>query len=109
MSSRPKFTKPDKNQAQIVKDLRSLGFDVDVVCDLPGLYDLVVSGQKYPTGIVDGKGFYRCTCSVRVEVKSKDGLMYDSEIMYYELQRHKESYIVAYSTKDVLDWFNYSA
>ena len=104
--TRPKITKPDLNQAQIVKDLRALGFDVDVVNNLPGLYDLVVSGEKYPNTIVDGEGFYRCTCSVRVEVKSKNGLMSDNEIKYYELQRHKQSYIVAYSTKDVLDWFH---
>ena len=104
--TRPKYPKPDLNQAEIVKDLRKLGFDVDIVSDLPGLYDLVVSGDKYPTQVVDGKGFYRCNCSVRVEIKSANGLMTDNEIKYYELQRNKESYIIAYSTQDVLDWFN---
>jgi hypothetical protein len=102
--TRPKYTKPDKNQAQIVKDLRSLGFDVDIICDLPGLYDLVVSGQKYPHTI-GGKGFYRCDCSVRVEVKSDGGQMYDSELRYYKRQKHKESYMVATCTQDILNWF----
>ena len=92
--TRPKITKPDANQAQIVDDLRSLGFDVDIVCNLPGLYDLVVSGRKlYP-------------CSVRVEVKSEKRLLSPSELRYYERQKHPDSYIVARSTEDVLEWFN---
>ena len=94
MSKRPTYTKPDKNQAEIVKELRRLGFDVDVICDLPGLYDLVVSGRKD-----------KYIVSVRVEIKSEKGLLNDNEIHYYELQRHPDSYIVAYNVEDVLQWF----
>ena len=100
--TRPKFTKPDKNQAQIVDELRSLGFDVDVICNLPGLYDLVVSGNKFLPE------FNRTipAVSVRVEVKSPGGTMTDGEIEYYEAQNNKNSYILAFCTQDVLDWFH---
>lgn len=104
--TRPKHTKPDTNQAQIMKDLRSLGFDVDDIHDLPDLPDMIVSGDKYPTTVVDGKGFFRCACSVRVEVKSKQGLISDKQLEYYDKLKNKESYIIARSTQDVLDWFS---
>ena len=87
--ARPKRTKPDKNQKQIVRELRALGFDVDIICDLPGLYDLVVSKEV----------------AVRVEVKSEQGKVNDTEKAYYEKQRHKGSYIIARSTGDILRWF----
>ena len=35
--ARPKHTKPDKNQKEIVEELRALGYDVDIICNLPGL------------------------------------------------------------------------
>ena len=105
--TRPKHTKPDTNQAPIMKELRARGFDVDDVHDLGGLYDMVVSGRKEQW--IDGKGAVKryapVTCSVRVEVKSKKGLLGDKQIKYYELQRHPDSYIVAYSAEDVLEWF----
>ena len=105
--ARPKYnTKPDSNQAEIVNELRSLGFDVDVISALPRLYDIVVSGEKIPTTVVDGKGFYRCICSVRGEIKSEDGLFTDEEIEYYILQRHKESYLEICCVQDVIDWFD---
>ena len=103
--TRPKYTIPDKNQAQIVKELRSLGFDVDIICDLPALYDIVVSGRKQSHN--EDYLYINFPCSVRVEIKSKDGLMTDSELRYYERQKFPGSYIVAYKTKDVLDWFGY--
>ena len=43
---RPKHTKPDKNQTDITNELLALGYDVDDVHDLPGIYDIVVSGEK---------------------------------------------------------------
>ena len=96
---RPKRTKPDKNQAEIVAELRVLGFDVDIVCDLPGIYDLVVSGQRweYPDDYFD--------VAVRVEVKSEGGKLNDTEEKYFENQKHKGSLIVAYCTEDILRWF----
>jgi hypothetical protein len=99
--TRPKFTKPDLNQAQIVDELRSLGFDVDVICDLPGLYDLVVSGNKW----VQAAQMTIPAVSVRVEVKSKNGTMSDAELVYYNRQKNKNSYILAYCTEDIVHWF----
>ena len=99
-----RYTKKDNNHNQIVKELRSLGFDVDDVSAVPGIYDILVSGQKYPI-VVNGKGFYRCDCSVRVEIKTPQGVVYPSEIKYYDRQNHKGSYIIARSTEDVLEWF----
>ena len=100
---RPKYTKADKNQAEIVADLRRLGFDVDIICDLPGKYDLVVCGRKCMHN--EDYLYIHVPACVRVEVKSENGLMNDTEIKYYELQRHPHSYIVAYSTEDILEWF----
>jgi len=100
---RPKRTKPDANQGQIVEELRELGYDVDIVCDLPGLYDIVVSGTK---PMEPGVLAYDCVCSVRVEIKSEGGELNDTEKEYLERQNHKGSYIMARSTEDVLQWFN---
>ena len=98
---RPKHTKPDANQAEIVEELRSLGFDVDIVCNLPGLYDLVVSGIRwyYPNGP---------TCSVRVEVKREKGWLNETEVEYHDAQNHPESLIVAECADDVMKWFGRS-
>ena len=104
MSSRPNYTKPDKNQAQIVNELRHLGFDVDIICNLPGLYDLVVCGRK--TFHNEDYLYINVPTCVRVEVKSKAGYLYPSELKYYESLQNPYSYIVAHSTKDVLEWFN---
>lgn len=90
MSYRPRRTKPDQNQSQIVRELRARGFDVDIVCDLPGMYDLVVSKSV----------------SVRVEVKSENGELTDTEREYMNSQNHLNSYIIARSTADVLKWFD---
>ena len=99
--TRPKYTKPDLNQAQIVDELRNLGFDVDVVCDLPGLFDLVVSGNKW----IQAAEMTIPAVSVRVEVKSKNGTMTDSELDYYDGLRNPNSYIVAYCLDDILNLF----
>ncbi len=101
---RPKRTKPDKNQAGIVAELRKLGYDCDIVCDLPGLYDIVVSGRR----LMFQQGWQHrvyCECSVRVEIKSEKGKLNETEEKYYEAQNHKGSYIVARNVKDITDWF----
>ena len=100
MSQRPRRTKPDANQKQIVEDLRKLGFDVDIICDLPGLYDLVVSGNY-----IDSVNGYFYPVSVRVEIKSEKGKLNETEQNYYDGLKHPESYIVARTTKDILGWF----
>jgi len=107
MSPRPTYTKPDKNQREIIDELQARGFDVDRVCDLPGLYDLVVSGLKGFQTTVNNE-YLRCvtTASVRVEIKSEGGKLNETEVEYREAQRHKGSLIVAYCTEDITRWFN---
>ncbi len=99
MSNRPhRYTKPDANQAQIVDELRALGFDVDIVSSLPGIYDLVVSGDKWIMGIVIG-------CAVRVEVKQEGKELNETEVRYWLKQKAKDSLIKAESAECVLRWF----
>jgi len=101
---RPKYTKPDANQEEIVTDLRNKGYDVDIVCDLPGLYDLVVSGKFYlprrPEETQDA-----VECSVRVEVKQPGQDLSESEEKYYMSQEIPGSYIKAETAEDVIRWF----
>ena len=106
MNPRPTYTKPDKNQRQIIDELEVLGFDVDRVCDLPGLYDLIVSGHKTieteetAVSIIH----YGTTAAVRVEVKSEKGKLNETEQKYFDAQKH-DNLIIARNTKDVTDWF----
>ena len=70
---RPKHTKPDKNQTKITNELIALGYDVDDVHDLPGIYDIIVSGEiAIPFNDGDNSG-YLLPCSLRVELKSDKG------------------------------------
>ena len=106
---RPKRTKPDANQAEIVEDLRRLGFDVDIICNLPGLYDLVVSGKLLMPdlggALYAGSGDWEMEASVRVEVKQPGQKLNDNEIEYWGKQRNKGSLIIAECTEDILRWF----
>ena len=103
MSQRPKRTKPDGNQNEIVTDLRKLGFDVEDVHDLPGIYDIVVSGYKDQSGWTDEvRG---AVCSVRVEIKSEKGKLSPGEKEFHDAQNYKGSLIVAKCTEDILAWF----
>jgi len=63
MRIQPHGGRVDANQAQIVRELRSLGFRVDNVSQLKKLYDLVVTGKVF--GDADD------IRSVRVEVKQQ--------------------------------------
>lgn len=88
--------KTDTNQAQIVKELRFMGFDVDPVHRLKRLYDLVVTGTpRWADRAV----------AVRVEVKSGKGQLSEDEADYWQKQRHIDNLIVARETEDVLRWF----
>lgn len=102
MSPRPKRTKPDKNQRQIIDELEALGFDVDRVCDLPGMFDLVVSGDKILEG--DTLFSFGMACAVRVEVKSEKGKLNETEQKYFDAQKH-DNLIIARCTEDILEWF----
>lgn len=94
MSVNRKHSKTDANHATIRDELRGLGFDVDDVYFIPGLYDMLVSGQD-ETGRETG---------VRVEVKQPGKKLTDDEREYWQRQRHR-NLIVAYTTEDVLRWF----
>lgn len=101
MNPRPTYTKPDKNQRQIIDELEALGFDVDRICDLPGMFDLVVSGKKIQQGF-DNQ--ISTIAAVRVEVKSEKGKLNETEQKYWDNQLH-DNLIIARNTKDVTDWF----
>lgn len=87
--------KVDGNQAQIVADLRALGFDVDLVHRLKRLYDLVVSGVPL---------WGNEAVAVRVEIKMQGEPLTDGEREYWHAQKH-HNLIQATCTQDVLDWF----
>jgi hypothetical protein len=87
----------DNNQPSIVEELRRMGFDVDLVFRLKGLYDLVVSGvARWSTGR---------TVAVRVEVKREGGSLTPDEKTYWERQRNKDNLIIATCAEDILKWF----
>ena len=92
----PMGGKTDGNQAQIVRELRAMGFRVDIVAQLKKLYDLVVTGK------VGGIDVVR---TVRVEVKIPGaGLSYDEQ-EYWDAEPYPETLIIATCTEDILRWF----
>jgi hypothetical protein len=90
--------KVDGNQVQIVRELRELGFDVDIISQLKRKYDLVVSGFHYE---------YRRTVGLRVEVKMPKMKLSADEVKYWDVQKNPYNLIIATQTKDVLDWFGW--
>ena len=103
--SRPHYgTKPDANQNEIIEELRARGYDVDIVSSLPGLYDLVVSGDKY-MGVEGLDRDVYLPCSVRVEVKMPGKKLNETEKEYHAAQRHPNTLIIAESAEDILRWF----
>jgi hypothetical protein len=108
MAGRPKHTKPDGNQKLIMDELKKLGFDVDDVHNQPGLYDLVVSGERMVPNA--HKCMYVVECSLRVEIKNPDDTSVSApspaQMQYHMDQNHRNSYLVAYHTKDILRWFD---
>ena len=91
MSPRPKRTKPDKNQREIIDELQALGFDVLDTHNLPDSDDIIVFGKKI------------IYCGVGVEVKSEQGKL--SEEQRERIENSNGSRIEARSTQDILDWF----
>ena len=88
--------KVDANQEQIVRELRDLGFRVDIVSQLKKLYDLVVTGR------VHGKDDIR---TIRVEVKTEKGTLTPDEQEYHDSDPYPETLLIARRSEDVLDWF----
>ncbi len=90
--------KVDGNQAQIVAELRALGFDVDLVHRLKKLYDILVTGYDRRRD---------CVRSLRVEIKMPKEKLTDDEREYWEKQKHRENLMIATSTNEVLYWFGW--
>jgi len=89
--------KVDLNQPQVVKELRSLGYKVDIVSQVKKLYDLVVTGRI--TGTDDVR-------TVRVELKSEGGTLTPDESDYHKGDPYPETLLIAFSTEDILEWFH---
>ena len=95
----PSGGKVDANQSQIVRELRALGFRVDIVSQLKKLYDLVVTGQ---TNVRNG---FRDTLTLRVEIKMPGcGLTVDEQ-EYWDAEPFPRTLIIAHNTEDILEWF----
>jgi len=91
--------KVDLNQPQVVKELRTLGYKVDIVSQVKKLYDLVVTGRI--TGTNDIR-------TVRVELKSEGGTLTPDESEYHKTDPYPETLLIAFSTEDILEWFHKS-
>jgi len=99
-------TSKDANQNEITSDLKKLGFDVDDVSSLRGLYDIVVSGVKRVNFSFNNTPLpIDEDCSVRVEIKMPGKKLSEAEEDYHAAQKHTGSIIVAYNTEDILRWF----
>lgn len=90
---RPKRTKPDANQAEIVAELRELGYDVLDVHNLDE-DDIIVFGAK---------AILTVYCGVGVEIKSETGKL--SPEQEKRIEDSNGSRIVARNVKDITDWF----
>jgi len=92
----PRGGRVDANQAQITRELRTLGFRVDNVSQLKKLYDLVVTGRIFGTDKVR---------TVRVEIKMKGEQLTPAEVDYHTAEPYPSTLLVAYSTEDIIVWF----
>lgn len=95
----PSGGKVDANQPQIVRELRALGFRVDIVSQLKKMYDLVVTGQ---TNVRDG---FRDTLTLRVEVKMPGEGLTPAEQEYWDAEPFPETLIIAREAEDILRWY----
>jgi hypothetical protein len=89
----------DSNQKQIVRELRAMGFQVDIVSQLKRLYDLVVTG-RYDRGVRVGE-----IRTVRIEVKMPGEDLTIAEKEYHDRNAYPETLLIAYCTDDILQWF----
>lgn len=88
--------KVDRNQAEIVKHLRWSGFDVDLVHQLKGLYDIIVTGLPV---------WSHMPVALRVEIKMPGEKLTPAEQEYWNQVKHPGNLIVAESVEDILKWF----
>lgn len=85
----------DGNQKQITRELRALGFRVDITSQLKKLYDLVVTGK------ING-----AVRTVRVELKIPGESLTPDEAEYHRAEPYPETLLIAESTEDILEWFS---
>ncbi len=109
MNPRPHFTKPDKNQRQIIDELEKRGYIVWNISSLPGLADLIVFGKKKAR--YDSMYPIITWCGVGVEVKVDNAPLTEKEQMIQDTMG--EFVIVARSSvedvmpavKTITAWF----
>jgi len=89
--------KVDGNQKQITRELRALGFRVDITSQLKKLYDLVVTGRVCGTSNIR---------TVRVELKMPGEKLTPDEAEYHRAEPYPETLLIAESTEDILEWFS---
>ena len=96
-----KTTHKDVNHNAIKRDLLDLGYEVDDVCAVPGLYDVIVTGIPL---------WSERAVSVRVEIKRPElrakGLaaLTPAEKVYWD-KFHFDNLIMAWDVEDILAWF----
>lgn len=83
-----KAKRVDKNQKEIVEQLRELGYSVEYCYQV---------GKGFPDFII---GFYG-KFTIPVELKSKGGILTEDEIKFHS--RYKGYIIVAYSLEEILE------
>lgn len=89
--------KVDGNQKQIVRELRALGFRVDITSQLKKLYDIVVTGRFFGTDDVR---------TVRVELKIPGEKLSPDEADYHRAEPYPQTLLIAYCTEDILEWYS---
>jgi len=98
-SQRPRYTRRDANQQDIVDDLRGLGFYVLDLADVGGdALDIFVCGHT-------SGGEWRW---LAVEIKAPDGALTDNQKRFFEMWPDAPA-IVAQATKDVIKWYAHEA
>ena len=94
---RPRYTRRDANQPDIVDDLRGLGFYVLDLADVGGdALDIFVCGHI-------GGSEWRW---LAVEIKTPTGKLTDNQKQFFEMWPDAPA-IVAQCTEDVLTWYAY--
>jgi len=93
--TRPRYTRRDANQREIVDDLRGLGFFVLDLADVGGdVLDIFVCGHI-------GGGEWRW---LAVEIKTPAGRLTDNQKQFFEMWPDVPA-IIAQCTEDVLEWY----
>jgi hypothetical protein len=91
-----RIARVDKNQPQIVAELRGLGYHVTHIHTVgAGVPDLIVSGLSSSGRIL----------ALLVEVKQRGGKLTDDEIDWHGKYFEDGPLVVAFDSDDVVEWF----